>query len=100
MTGCTSGGWCRRWGISLSRSSTSYSRLARRLRCFRIGRSLGCQLAHEYLNSGGTSRLPVVRLGEKCSLIPRWALTELATTGRVVRLRDAETPVDGASDAR
>jgi hypothetical protein len=32
----------------------------------RIGRSLGYQLAHEYLNSGGTSGLPVVRLGEKC----------------------------------
>jgi hypothetical protein len=41
----------------------------------RIGRSLGYQLAHEYLNSGGTSGLPVVRL---C---------------------DAEAPVGGACDA-
>ena len=65
----------------------------------RIGRSLGYQLAHEYLNSGGTSGLPVVRLGEKCLRVPRWALMELATTGRVVRLCDAETPVGGASDA-
>ena len=64
----------------------------------RIGRSLGYQLAHEYLNSGGTSA--VVRLGEKCLRVPRWALMELATTGRVVRLCDAEAPVGGASDVR
>jgi hypothetical protein len=66
----------------------------------RIGRSLGYQLAHEYLNSGGTSGLPVVRFGERCLRVPRWALMELATTGRVVRLCDAEAPVGGASDAR
>jgi hypothetical protein len=66
----------------------------------RIGRSLGYQLAHEYLNSGGTSGLPVVLLGEKCLRVPRWALIELATTGRVVRLCDEEAPVCGASDTR
>jgi hypothetical protein len=52
----------------------------------RIGRSLGYQLAHEYLNTGGTSGLPVIRFGEKCYRVPRWALVELASTGRVVRL--------------
>jgi len=62
----------------------------------RIGRSLAYQLA----NSGGTSGLPVVRLGEKCLRVPSWALMELAATGRVVRLCDAEAPVGGASDAR
>jgi len=66
----------------------------------RIGRSLAYQLAHEYLNSGGTSGLPVVRLGEKCLRVPSWALMELASTGRVVRLCDAEALVGGASDAR
>lgn len=66
----------------------------------RIGRSLSYQLAHEYLNSGGTSGLPVIRFGEKCYRVPRWALVELATTGRVVRLCDAEAPTSGASVAR
>ncbi len=66
----------------------------------RIGRSLGYQLAHEYLNSGGTSGLPVIRFGEKCLRVPRWALVELATSGRVVRLCDAEAPIEGASIAR
>lgn len=66
----------------------------------RIGRSLSYQLAHEYLRSGGTSGLPVIRLGEKCLRVPRWALVELATTGRVVRLCDAEAPATvGASHA-
>lgn len=65
----------------------------------RIGRSLGYQLAHEYLNSGETSGLPVIRFGEKCYRVPRWALIELATTGRVVRLCDAEAPTSGASVA-
>ena len=66
----------------------------------RIGRTLGYQLAHEYLNSGGTSGLPVIRFGKECYRVPRWALIELVTTGRVVRLCDAEAPVEGASVAR
>ena len=66
----------------------------------RIGRTLGHQLAHEYLNSGGTSGLPVIRFSKECYRVPRWALIELVTTGRVVRLCDAEAPVEGASVAR
>jgi len=66
----------------------------------RIGRTLGYQLADDYLRSGGTTGLPVIRLGEKCLRVPRWALVELATTGRVVRLCDAEAPTSGASVAR
>lgn len=58
-------------------------------RVLRIGRQLGYQLAHEYLVSGGTSGLPVVRFGRKNLRVPRWALNELAETGRVVRLCDA-----------
>jgi hypothetical protein len=65
----------------------------------RIGRTLGYQLADDYLRSGGTTGLPVIRLGEKCLRVPRWALVELATTGRVVRLCDAEAPTSGASVA-
>lgn len=60
----------------------------------RIGRSLGYQLAREYSTSGGTSGLPVIRLGSQCLRVPRWALMELATTGRVVRLCDAPAPID------
>jgi hypothetical protein len=49
-------------------------------RVLRIGRQLGYQLAHEYLASGGTSGLPVVRFGRKNLRVPRWALNELAET--------------------
>ena len=37
----------------------------------RIGRTLGYQLAHEYLNSGGTSGLPVIRFSKECLRVPR-----------------------------
>ncbi|MFL5689353.1 MAG: helix-turn-helix domain-containing protein [Nocardioidaceae bacterium] len=57
----------------------------------RIGRSLAYQLAAEYIASGGVSGLPVLRLGT-CLRVPRWALLELALTGRVVRLCDAPVP--------
>jgi hypothetical protein len=53
----------------------------------RVCLSHGYQLAHEYLNSGGTSGLPVLRFGT-CMRVPRWALDVLITTGRVVRLAD------------
>ena len=55
----------------------------------RIGRSLAYQLAGEYIASGGVSGLPAVRFGG-CLRVPRWALLELALTGRVVRLCDAQ----------
>lgn len=66
----------------------------------RIGRTLGYALAREYLNSGGTSGLPVIQFSKECYRVPRWALIELVTTGRVVRLCDAEAPVEGVSVAR
>jgi hypothetical protein len=60
---------------------------------------LGYQLAHEYLNSGGTAGLPVLRFGT-CMRVPRWALQELVTTGRVARLADASVPTAGLRRAR
>jgi hypothetical protein len=66
----------------------------------RIGRSLAYQLARDYLRTGGSAGMPVLRLGRSSLRVPRWALMELVTTGRVVRLCDAEAPVEGASFAR
>jgi hypothetical protein len=66
----------------------------------RIGRSLGYALAHEYLNSGGKSGLPVIRFSKECYRVPRWALNELVTTGRVVQLCDADARSERASVAR
>jgi hypothetical protein len=60
----------------------------------RVCLSHGYQLAHEYLNSGGTAGLPVLRFGT-CLRVPRWALDVLITTGRVVRLADEAVPTDG-----
>ena len=57
----------------------------------RIGRSLAYQLAGEYLATGGTAGMPVIRIGT-CLRVPRWALWELMGTGRVVRLCDAYVP--------
>ena len=62
-------------------------------RVLRVGRSLAYQLAGEYEASGGLSGLPVIRLGG-CLRVPRWALLQLALTGRVVRLCDAVLPVE------
>jgi len=65
-------------------------------RMLRIGRSLAYQLAQEYEASGGVSGLPVIRVGG-CLRVPRWALLELALTGRVVRLCDAELPAEATN---
>ena len=64
----------------------------------RVSASLAYQLAHEYLNSGGTAGLPVLRFGT-CMRVPSWALDVLITTGRVVRLADAAVPTGGAHRA-
>ena len=65
-------------------------------RVLRVGRSRAYEMAHEYLNSGGTAGMPVIVFGPGCFRVPRWALLELATTGRVVRLCDAEAPQTAA----
>jgi hypothetical protein len=56
----------------------------------RIGRSLAYGMAHQYECSDGSAGLPVLRFGS-CIRVPRWALLELLTTGRVVRLADGPT---------
>jgi len=66
-------------------------------RLLRVGRSRAYALAREYLCSGGIAGMPVIRLGPSCLRVPQWALIELATTGRVVRLCDAVTQPAGAS---
>ena len=65
----------------------------------RIGRSLAYELAREYLASGGTAGLPVIRLGS-CLRVPCWALLELSATGRVVRLCDAKPLSAGVAGGR
>jgi hypothetical protein len=56
-----------------------------------ISRSLGYELAQRYLESGGITGLPVMRLGGRLR-VPQWALIELARTGRVVSLAAVATP--------
>ena len=69
-------------------------------RILHIGRSRAYAMAHEYLASGGTAGMPVIRFGPGCLRVPRWALMVLATTGRVVRLCDAELQPTGAPRER
>ncbi len=64
----------------------------------RIGRSLAYQLANQYLSSRGMIGMPAYRLGN-CIRVPRWALIELATTGRVVRLAEANVPKASQTNA-
>ena len=64
----------------------------------RIGRSLAYQLANQYLSSRGMIGMPAYRLGN-CIRVPRWALIELATTGRVVRLNEANVPKASKTNA-
>jgi hypothetical protein len=66
-------------------------------RVLRVGRSRAYSMAHEYMNSGGTAGMPVITFGPGSFRVPRWALLELATTGRVVRLCDAEVPQTAAT---
>jgi excisionase family DNA binding protein len=64
----------------------------------RIGRSLAYQLANQYLSSRGMIGMPAYRLGN-CIRVPRWALIELATTGRVVRLNEGNVPKASKTNA-
>lgn len=52
----------------------------------RVGRSLAYDLARRYEVSGGIIGLPNIRLSTGCRRVPRWALVELAHTGRIVQL--------------
>ena len=57
----------------------------------RIGRTLAYQLARLYLATDEREGLPVIHVGSTLR-VPRWALIELAQTGRVVSLRDSKPP--------
>ena len=63
----------------------------------RIGRTFAYQQARRYLTTGGVAGIPVVQIGALLR-VPRWALLELALTGRLVRLCDAEVPVIAVDD--
>lgn len=52
----------------------------------RVGRSLAYDLARRYDVSGGVAGLPNIKLSSGCRRVPRWALLELASTGRIVQL--------------
>ena len=54
----------------------------------RVSRSLAYDLAKRYEVTGGTAGLPNIRLSSGCRRVPRWALIELASTGRIVQLDD------------
>lgn len=54
----------------------------------RVGRSLAYDLARRYEVSGGITGLPNIKLSSGCRRVPRWALLELASTGRIVQLDD------------
>ena len=54
-------------------------------RVLRIGRSKAYEMAATYTSSGGTQGLPVIRLGDLLR-IPKVALHEFVTTGRLVQL--------------
>ena len=63
----------------------------------RFGRTFAYQQAHLYLDTGGLDGIPVVQIGG-CFRVPRWALPELALTGRLVRLCDADVSMIAGDD--
>ncbi|MCU1395548.1 MAG: hypothetical protein JWM34_3976 [Ilumatobacteraceae bacterium] len=56
----------------------------------RIGRSKAYEMAQCYTRSGGTEGLPVLRMGDLLR-VPRAALQEYVTTGRVTQLLSQPT---------
>ena len=58
----------------------------------RVGRSLAYDLARRNEVTGGTAGLPNIRFSSGCRRVPRWALVELASTGRIVQLDEQASP--------
>jgi hypothetical protein len=59
-------------------------------RVLRVGRSLAYDQTTLYFKSGGTQGIPVIRLGGVLR-VPKAALHELMTTGRIVQLLEPTT---------
>ena len=69
-------------------------------RVLRIGRSKAYEMTKLYETSGGTQGLAVLRLGDLLR-VPRFALHEFVTTGRIVQLIPAvEHATDHATASR
>ncbi len=70
-------------------------------RVLRVGRSKAYEMAALYTWSGGIQGLPVLRLGDLLR-VPKFALYEFVTTGRVVQLITQPAPVatDHATGSR
>jgi hypothetical protein len=64
------------------------------MRVLRIGRSKAYEMTTLYGTSGGTKGLPCLRMGDVLR-VPRFALEEYVTTGRIVQLIPA---VEHATD--
>ncbi len=67
------------------------------MRVLRIGRSKAYEMATLYETSGGTQGLPCLRMGDLLR-IPRFALEEFVTTGRIVQLLP-KPELDATADA-
>lgn len=65
-------------------------------RVLRIGRSKAYEMTTLYATSAGTEGLPVLRMGDVLR-VPRFALYEFVTTGRIVQLIPRD---EDAQDAR
>ena len=71
-------------------------------RVLQIGRSKAYELTTLYASSGGTQGLPCLRLGDLLR-IPKFALYEFVTTGRIVQLipqRDANATPDATGSRK
>jgi hypothetical protein len=66
--------------------------VAEAMRVLRIGRSKVYEMTAQYLASGGIDGLPVLKLNGALR-VPRFALVELITTGRVVQLHISSQPI-------
>jgi hypothetical protein len=54
-------------------------------RVLRLGRSTAYELVNLYLDTGGVSGIPAIRIGSLLR-VPRWALVKWLTTGVLPRL--------------
>ena len=61
------------------------------MRVLRIGRSKAYEMTTLYESSGGTKGLPCLRMGDVLR-VPRFALEEYVTTGRIVQLLATPEP--------